>query len=163
MIIFSNRFFEIFSKFLKILDSTEKRIAHQMTAISEKIFGPTPTQNEYASSSGQSLRLLAVTAKEVQEKSDLFDVLKTFKTKKVKNKSKFTTLSDDEKYEGNDTVQGYLSLVLSKNEFEVKELSFLMQKIGCRWRAEILNVLQMVLLKPVLPDESKVKFRHGAP
>ena len=116
-----------------------------MTAVSERIFGPTPSQNEYASSTSKSLRILAVNANEIQENSNLMEVIsQKHKSKIIRRTEKFQVLTEEEVYPGHDTVQKYLSMLLSKNEFTVSNLLFSFQKIGCRWRAEILNILQRV-------------------
>lgn len=130
-----------------------------MQAISERTLGSTPSQNEYASSTSKSLRILAVNANEIQENSDIFDVLKKVGQRVIKRTKEFIVLTQNEVYLGNDTVQKYLSMLLSKNEFTVKELLFCFQKIGCRWRAEILNILQISLLKSVLPKKKDIKFK----
>ena len=67
------------------------------------------------------------------------------------------TVEEDVSYTGSDDIFGFVGKMLSKKEFPIKDLLKKPLKISCKWRAAAANLLQILMLKPLIL-RSKPKF-----
>jgi len=89
----------------------------------------------------------------------MFDVLKSKHTS-IEFQSPVQILKQDELYKGTDSIMTNIGKMLSMRCFESSFIFRAPQRIGCRWKAEISNLLQAIIGKSefLSLSPSEIKF-----